>query len=90
SGTWIIGGFFVAAKIITLPNLIAMTTLMSTIAGPLEYFSTSITDILSSKKVADDLISFIDSTDDDEMTRSIILESPITTLSIANLSYSYG
>ncbi|EQC79513.1 ABC-type multidrug/protein/lipidtransportsystem, ATPase component [Enterococcus sp. HSIEG1] len=63
---------------------------MSTIAGPLEYFSTSITDILSSKKVADDLISFIDSTDDDEMTRSIILESPITTLSIANLSYSYG
>lgn len=67
-----------------------MTTLMSKIAGPLEYFSTSITDILSSKKVADDLISFIDSTDDDEMTRSIILESPITTLSIANLSYSYG
>ena len=56
----------------------------------MEYFSTSITDILSSKKVADDLISFIDSTDDDEMTRSIILESPITTLSIANLSYSYG
>ena len=29
--------------------------------------------------------------DDDEMTRSIILESPITTLSIANLSYiGYG
>jgi len=90
SGTWIVGGFFVAAKIITIPDLIAMTTLMSTIAGPLEYFSTSVTDILASKKVADDLIAFIDGTDDDEPNRSLELAEPINTLSIENLHFHHG
>ena len=67
-----------------------MTTLMSTIAGPLEYFSTSVTDILASKKVADDLIAFIDGTDDDEPNRSLELAEPITTLSIENLHFHHG
>jgi ABC-type multidrug transport system fused ATPase/permease subunit len=90
SGTWIVGGFFVASEMITVPDLIAMTTLMSTISGPLEYFSTSVTDILASKKVADGLIDFINSTDDDETERPIQLTGPVTSISINHLRYQLG
>lgn len=39
SGTWIIGGIFVYKNLLTLPSLIAMTTLMFTIAGPIQTIS---------------------------------------------------
>lgn len=90
SGTWIIGGFFVATQRISIPDLIAMTTLMSTISGPLQYFSTSVTDILASKKVADDLLCFLDNTADDEPERPLELAEPIRSISVDNLHFYHG
>lgn len=49
SGTWIIGGFFVYKNLIDLPSLIAMTTLMLTIAGPIQSIADSYSGIISSK-----------------------------------------
>lgn len=58
SGTWIIGSFFVIRQRITLPQLIAMTTLMSTIAGPLQYLSESFTDLAANRQIVDALWNF--------------------------------
>ncbi|WP_440895662.1 ATP-binding cassette domain-containing protein [Amphibacillus sp. Q70] len=58
SGTWIIGSFFVIKQRMTLPQLIAMTTLMSTIAGPLQYLSESFTDLAANRKIVESLWNF--------------------------------
>lgn len=60
TGTWIVGGIFVITNSLTFPELIAMTQLMSMIAGPIQYFTDSFTELVSSKKIADDLIDYIE------------------------------
>lgn len=59
SGTWIIGGIFVFNDMMTLPELIAMTTLMSMIAGPIETMNAYYTEIVSSKKVVNDYLNYL-------------------------------
>ncbi|SHH96719.1 ABC transporter ATP-binding protein [Sporanaerobacter acetigenes] len=91
SGTWIIGGFFVALKKITVGDLIAMTTLMSTISGPLQYLSSTFTELVSSKKITDELCDYINETHNiDTNCNKIALKDPIKFIRLSNISFSYN
>lgn len=59
SGTWIIGGIFVFKNLLTVPELIAMTTLMNTVAGPIQTVSGLTTEFMSSRKVVDEFLGFL-------------------------------
>lgn len=87
SGTWIVGGFFVLTNRATLPELIVMTTLMGTIAGPIQAFSTCYTEITSSKPIADQLLSIINE-DKQEITRVNEI-SNIQNISLEHVSFGY-
>ncbi|MFR1138915.1 MAG: ABC transporter transmembrane domain-containing protein, partial [Anaerococcus vaginalis] len=71
SGTWIIGGFFVYKNLIDLPSLIAMTTLMVTIAGPIQSIADSYSGIISSKKIFDKYLEYLEETNIDKATIEI-------------------
>ncbi|MFC0233916.1 ABC transporter transmembrane domain-containing protein [Vagococcus entomophilus] len=49
TGTWIVGGIYVITSSLTFPELIAMTQLMSMIAGPIQYFTDSFPELVSRK-----------------------------------------
>ncbi len=89
SGTWIIGGIFVYKNLLTLPSLIAMTTLMFTIAGPIQTISNIYSEFLSSRKIFFDYLDFIDkSKTTDKKTKSKI--SKIEKIDIKNLNLSFS
>nr|WP_255371043.1 ABC transporter transmembrane domain-containing protein [Anaerosalibacter sp. Marseille-P3206] len=91
SGTWIIGGFFVILKKITVGDLIAMTTLMSTISGPLQYLSSTFTELVSSKKITDELCDYINETPNKGTNcNKMALKEPIKFIEISNISFSYN
>ena len=71
SGAWIIGGFFVYKNLIDLPSLIAMTTLMVTIAGPIQSIADSYSGIISSKKIFDKYLEYLEETNIDKGTVEI-------------------
>ncbi|WP_245249248.1 ATP-binding cassette domain-containing protein [Vagococcus allomyrinae] len=87
SGTWIVGAFFVLYHKIELPDLIAMTTLMSTIAGPLEYLSSSYTDLVSSKKIVADLLDYI-TLDHKDVSSSLVSIDKIELIELKKVSFS--
>ncbi|MDY3007071.1 ABC transporter ATP-binding protein [Anaerococcus porci] len=60
SGTWIVGGIFVYKDLINLPSLIAMTTLMTTIAGPIQSVADTYSEIISAKNIFLDYIKYLD------------------------------
>ncbi len=60
TGTWIIGGIFVYYNRIDLPDLIAMTSLMITIAGPIQTIADVYSELVSSKKIFDKLMIFLE------------------------------
>lgn len=60
TGTWIIGGIFVYYNTIDLPDLIAMTSLMITIAGPIQTIADVYSELVSSKKIFDKLMIFLE------------------------------
>ena len=68
---WIIGGFFVYKNLIDLPSLIAMTTLMITIAGPIQSIADSYSGIISSKKIFDKYLEYLEETNIDKGTIEI-------------------
>lgn len=89
SGTWIIGGIFVYKNLLTLPSLIAMTTLMFTIAGPIQTISNIYSEFLSSRKIFFDYLDFIDKCKtNDKKTNSKI--SNIEKIDIKNLNLSFS
>ena len=89
SGTWIIGGIFVYKNLLTLPSLIAMTTLMFTIAGPIQTISNIYSEFLSSRKIFFDYLDFIDkSKTTDKKPKSKI--SKIEKIDIKNLNLSFS
>lgn len=89
SGTWIIGGIFVYKNLLTLPSLIAMTTLMFTIAGPIQTISNIYSEFLSSRKIFFDYLDFIDKCKtSDKKTKSKI--SKIEKIDIKNLNLSFS
>ncbi len=63
TGTWIIGGIFVYYNRIDLPDLIAMTSLMITIAGPIQTIADVYSELVSSKKIFDKLMIFLEKDD---------------------------
>ncbi len=89
SGTWIIGGIFVFYDQLTLPGLIAMTTLMSTVAGPIQTLSRLLTDFSASRNVARDFFALVAAQAPSKMTKEKIT-APITTLKLKNVSYTIG
>lgn len=60
SGTWIIGGIFVYKDLINLPSLIAMTTLVYTIAGPIQALADNYSELVSSKEIFLNYLNFIE------------------------------
>lgn len=60
SGTWIIGGLFVYKKLMSLPDLIAMTALMNTIAGPIQTITSQYSEIVSTKDIVSNYNKFIE------------------------------
>lgn len=89
SGTWVIGGIFVYKNLLTLPSLIAMTTLMFTIAGPIQTISNIYSEFLSSRKIFFDYLDFIDKCKiTDKKTKSKI--SKIEKIDIKNLNLSFS
>lgn len=89
SGTWIIGGIFVYKNLLTLPSLIAMTTLMFTIAGPIQTISNIYSEFLSSRKIFFDYLDFIDKCKtNDKKTNSKI--NKIEKIDIKNLNLSFS
>lgn len=89
SGTWVIGGIFVYKNLLTLPSLIAMTTLMFTIAGPIQTISNIYSEFLSSRKIFFDYLDFIDKckTNDKKPESKI---SKIEKIDIMNLNLSFS
>lgn len=89
SGTWVLGGFFVYYQKISLPELIAMTTLMGTIAGPLQHLSSAITELVSSKKIALDFFEYTEINDDNKTRLSTKKELEIIhSIQLKNINYS--
>lgn len=60
TGTWIIGAWFIINDQLTFPQLIAMTQLMSTIAGPIQFFSDSYTELSASQKVVNNILNTLE------------------------------
>ncbi|WP_161945608.1 ABC transporter ATP-binding protein, partial [Streptococcus suis] len=59
SGSWIIGGIFVFQGLLNISDLIAMTTLMGTVAGPIQTMSGLITEYLASRTVVEELTGLL-------------------------------
>lgn len=88
SGTWIVGGFFVLNNRATLPELIAMTTLMGTIAGPIQAFSNCYTEITSSKPIADRILSLLKE-EQQQQDRDYEVTG-IETILLDNITFNYN
>lgn len=88
SGTWIIGGIFVFNKQLTVPGLIAMTTLMNTVAGPIQYLSELVTDLSSSKEVVKDYFAIIKDDPIDKGEKNNSFSEEIIKLDLDNITYS--
>jgi len=89
SGTWVLGGFFVYYQKISLPQLIAMTTLMGTIAGPLQHLSSSITELVSSKKITLDFLEYTEISNDNKISLSPKKELDIIySIQLKNINYN--
>ncbi|MGU7996622.1 ATP-binding cassette domain-containing protein [Streptococcus suis] len=85
SGAWIIGGFFVFKGQLKISDLIAMTTLMGTVAGPIQTMSGLITDYVSSKTVVNELTTILKNESQAESEKPVLTET-ITSLSLDSIS----
>ncbi|MDO5047276.1 MAG: ABC transporter ATP-binding protein [Anaerococcus sp.] len=91
SGTWIIGGFFVYNGFLSLPELIAMTTLMVTIAGPIQSFSITYSEFISSRRIFTSFLNLLDEdykpADNEKESLASIDELRVKNL---NLNFNYN
>lgn len=60
-GAWVFGAAFALNGSISIPQLIALTTLMNMVAGPFQIISEYYAGIVSGRAVARDILGFIDS-----------------------------
>lgn len=60
-GSWVFGVIFTVAGSISLPEMIALTSLMNLIAGPFQIISENYSSILSGRAVVKDLEAFLES-----------------------------
>ena len=60
-GAWVFGVIFAVAGAITVPEMIALTSLMNLVAGPFQIISENYSGILSGRAVVKDLEAFLES-----------------------------
>lgn len=86
SGSWIIGGIFVFQGLLNISDLIAMTTLMGTVAGPIQTMSGLLTDYLSSRTVVADLTTILQGTSKENEAKEKLTET-IDSISLDTISF---
>lgn len=89
SGSWIIGGFFVFQGKLTLPELIAMTTLMSMIAGPIQSLSDYYGEIAGSRSIVKEFLASL-AKRNHQTAASQTLTAPISDLTLQAVSFQYA
>ncbi len=62
-GSWVFGVIFAVSGAVTVPEMIALTSLMNLVAGPFQIISENYSAILSGRAVAKDLEAFLESGD---------------------------
>lgn len=60
-GAWVFGVIFAVTGSISVPEMIALTSLMTLVAGPFQIISENFSAIISGRAIAKDLLEFIDS-----------------------------
>lgn len=60
-GAWVFGLIFAASGYMTVPQMIALTSLMTMVAGPFQIISELYASIVSGGAIAGDLVAFLDS-----------------------------
>ncbi len=63
-GAWVFGVIFAVTGSISVPEMIALTNLMTLVAGPFQIISENYSSIISGRAIAKDLLDFIDSGND--------------------------
>lgn len=63
-GAWVVGVIFAVAGWITVPEMIALTSLMNFVAGPFQIISEYYPAIISGRAIAKDLLGFLDGKSD--------------------------
>lgn len=88
-GAWVFGVIFTLTGSITVPELIALTSLMSMVAGPFQIISEYYPSIISGRAVAKDLLDFIDSGNKDANTYKSN-DKQVSTLELSHASVIRG
>ena len=88
SGAWIIGGIFVFQGLLNISDLIAMTTLMGTVAGPIQTMSGLITEYLASRTVVEELTGLLNRKEEGQAAKPVLKES-ITSLALEGIDCCY-
>lgn len=88
SGAWIIGGIFVFQGLLNISDLIAMTTLMGTVAGPIQTMSGLITEYLASRTVVEELTGLLNRKEEGQAAKPVLKES-ITSLALEGIDCRY-
>ncbi|MFI3068744.1 ATP-binding cassette domain-containing protein [Streptococcus suis] len=88
SGSWIIGGIFVFQGLLNISDLIAMTTLMGTVAGPIQTMSGLITEYLASRTVVEELTGLLNRKEEGPAAKPVLKES-ITSLALEGIDCRY-
>ncbi|CYU53549.1 peptide ABC transporter ATP-binding protein/permease [Streptococcus suis] len=88
SGSWIIGGIFVFQGLLNISDLIAMTTLMGTVAGPIQTMSGLITEYLASRTVVEELTGLLNRKEEGQAAKPVLKES-ITSLAPEGIDCRY-
>ncbi|HEL1959796.1 TPA: ABC transporter ATP-binding protein [Streptococcus suis] len=86
SGAWIIGGIFVFQGLLKISDLIAMTTLMGTVAGPIQTMSGLVTDYLASRTVVADLTTILQGQFQENKAKEELTET-IDSISLETITY---
>lgn len=86
SGAWIIGGIFVFQGLLKISDLIAMTTLMGTVAGPIQTMSGLVTDYLASRTVVADLTTILQGQCQENEVKEELTET-IDSISLETITY---
>ena len=88
SGIWIIGGIFVFCNRLSVPALIAMTTLTGTVAGPIQSISDYAADFAAGTKVTKELLTFLGSRAAADTHPHNMLKEEIKKISLCDVRYS--
>lgn len=87
-GTWVVGLFFVAKGLITLPQLITFAQLMTFVAGPIQIISERFSTTVAASAVCKRILRFLDAPTDEETHWGTCPLTDIKNISLSGLSYA--